>query len=187
MERIKRKKLRLENYNYSRNGAYFVTVCTKNKVCLFWEPQNKYQPIGYDSETVGAVIGRPNRKIHLSEYGRYVKEALNNIHTYYPTVHVDKYVIMPNHIHIILRIDKYFQNANEQYDGRPVTAPTISWVINHMKGYVSKQIGCSLWQRSFNDHIIRNQAEYAAYWRYIENNPINWENDKLFSNITLQG
>ncbi len=180
MERLTRKKLRLENYDYSKNGAYFVTVCTKNKMCIFWEPQNKYQPVESESNAVGAVIGRPNRKIHLSEYGKYVKESLNNIHEHYPAVYVDKYVIMPNHIHILLRIDKDWQNDNGQRGGRPMTAPTISWVINHMKGYVTKQIGFSPWQRSFNDHIIRNEKEYAAYWQYIESNPTNWQNDPLF-------
>lgn len=180
-----RKRLRLDNYDYSQSGAYFVTVCTKNKVCLFWQQHNKYQPIEPDSPVVGAVIGRPNKKIHLSEYGKYVKESLNNIHTHYPMVYVDKYVIMPNHIHIILRIDKGFQNSNEQYGGRPMTAPTVSWVINHMKGYVSKQIGFSPWQRSFNDRVIRNRNEYAAYWQHIENNPADWENDELFCSPPL--
>lgn len=186
MERLTRKKLRLENYDYSRNGAYFVTICTKNKMCIFWEHQNKWDDeIIPDHPSVGAVTGRPHGKIRLSEYGKAVKTALNNIHTYHPTVYVDKYVIMPDHIHAILRIDTDFLNNGGDNVGRPMTAPTISWVINHMKGYVTKQIGFSPWQRSFNDHIIRNENEYAAYWRYIEHNPINWENDELFCNNPL--
>ena len=186
MERYSRKPIRLINYDYCRNGAYFVTICTKNKICMFWEPQNKWKNQNIpDTPSVGAVTGRPHKKIRLSEYGRYVKESLNNIHTYYPAVFVDKYVIMPNHIHAILRIDADLKFDTDDNGGRPMTAPTISWIINHMKGYVTKQIGFSPWQRSFYDRIIRNSNEYAAFWRYIENNPVNWENDELFSNDAL--
>lgn len=186
MERRIRKKLRLENYDYSRNGAYFVTICTKDKMCIFWEPQNKWNNSNeQDIQNVGAVIGRPHTKIRLSECGKHVKISLDNIHTHYPDIHVDKYVIMPNHIHIILRIDADLKTGGNDNDGRPMTAPTISQVINHMKGYVTRQIGFSPWQRSYNDHIIRNAREYAAYWQYIENNPVNWENDELFIKNTL--
>lgn len=59
MERRTRKKLRLENYDYSQNGAYFVTVCTKNRICLLWKQQNKYQPIEPNSSAVGANTVRP--------------------------------------------------------------------------------------------------------------------------------
>lgn len=173
MERRTRKPIRLEDYDYSRNGAYFVTVCTKDKMCIFWESKNKYNPIDINVNAVGAVIGRPHTKIRLSEYGKHVKISLNNIHAHYPDVYVDKYVIMPNHIHLIIDID------NPDI-GRTQFAPTISRIIKQFKGAVTKQIGFSLWQRSFYDRIIRNGKEYSAYWQYIENNPINWESDELF-------
>lgn len=79
---------------------------------------------------------------------------------------------MPDHIHMIIDIIS-------PDIGRTQFAPTISRVIKQFKGSITKQIGFSPWQRSFNDHIIRNQAEYAAYWRYIENNPVNRENNGL--------
>jgi len=64
--------------------------------------------------------------------------------------------------------------------GRAMRAPTISTVINQMKGYVSKQIGYSIWQKLFHDHIIRNEADYIKIWRYIDENPINWQNDCFY-------
>lgn len=174
MERRTRKPIRLEDYDYSRNGAYFVTVCTKDKMCIFWEPDNKYQPIESDSTYVGANCVRPQKRIRLSEYGKIVKNELNKINSIYDnTVKISKYVIMPNHIHLIIDID------NPDI-GRTQFAPTISRIIKQFKGAVTKQIGFSLWQRSFYDRIIRNGKEYSAYWQYIENNPVNWENDELF-------
>ncbi len=176
-----RKSIRLHGYDYSRNGAYFVTVCTKNKQHYFWKNNDKYKPIspyGNGDTIVGTAIGRPQtaRKIRLSEHGWYVKKALQNINKIYPMVFVDKFVIMPDHIHVIIRIDRaYDVNSG----GRPMAVPTIAMVINQFKGYVSKRAGFHVWQSRFNDHIIRNENEYAAYWRYIEENPANWENDDL--------
>ena len=148
-----RKPNRLNGYDYSSCGAYFITVCTKDKQNLFWE-------------NVGAPIGRPS----LSEYGFVVEKAIKNIGIKYPMISVDKYVVMPNHIHIILII-----NADEY--GRPMGAPTISTVINQMKGYVTKQIGFSVWQKLYHDHIIRGQSDYDEIWRYIDENPLRWSLD----------
>ena len=182
MDRPQRKDIRLDNYDYSRSGAYFVTICTRNKMCIFWDNNDKYRPISSNIEAtekqnVGTAIGRPRNKIKLSEYGRYVKESLNNINDHYPMVYVDKYVIMPNHIHVILRIDK---PLDFELGGRPMAVPTISTVINQFKGYVSKKSGFHVWQGRFYDRVLRNEWEYRNAWQYIENNPENWENDELF-------
>ncbi len=90
-------------------------------------------------------------------------------------VYVDKYVIMPNHIHMILRID-----VLSDFDGRPMAVPTISQAINQFKGWVSKRSGFYVWQGRFHDRILRNEREYTGAWQYIENNPINWQNDKYY-------
>jgi len=85
---------------------------------------------------------------------------------------VDKYVIMPNHIHLILLIS--------DDHGRAMRAPTISTVVNQLKGYVSKQIGYSIWQKLFHDHIIRNNADYLDIWKYIDENPVRWHEDCFY-------
>ncbi|MFZ2537897.1 MAG: transposase [Oscillospiraceae bacterium] len=140
---------------------YFITICVKEKHEMLWE------------YCVGAIINRPNSQIELSEYGFIVDSAINNISKNYSDVIVDKYVIMPNHIHMILILEN---TAIE--DGRLIIAPTISTVIKQLKRYVSKQISFSLWQKSFHNHIIRNEQEYQQIGQYIETNSLKWEFDK---------
>ena len=148
MELPKRKQNRLGNYDYSQNGAYFITICTKDR-----------KPI-LSKIIVGANSVRPQ----LKEYGIIVEKAIKCIPVQYPMISVDKYVIMPDHIHILLQI-------HLKVGGRPMVAPTIERVVKQMKGYVSKQTGEPIFQRSFYDHIIRNQKDYDETWEYIENNP----------------
>lgn len=152
----KRKNIRLKDYDYSRNGAYFITICTKDKKNLLWH-------------TVGAPIARPQETPHLSDAGIIDDAAINNIPICYPNITVDKYVIMPNHIHLILMLTSE--------GGRMVRTPTISTVINQMKGFITKQAGVSLWQKLFYEHIIRNEKEYQKVWEYIDTNPLKWQDD----------
>jgi len=144
----KRKNIRLKDFDYSKNGYYFVTICTKDRKNLFWE-------------SVGADIIRP----HLSEYGKIVNTAINAIALHYPNMKIDEYVIMPDHIHMILII---YNDGN----GRMVSAPTkpLSTVIGQMKRWVSKEIGFSVWQKSYYEHIIRDDADYMIKAEYIKNN-----------------
>lgn len=140
---------------------YFITICAKNKKHIF-------------GKIVGATIGRPP-EIHLSQYGEITKYAIEQISVHYSAVSVEKYVIMPNHIHLLLLIDTYNKN------GRPMVAPTISVVIQQMKGYVSKQMGFSPWQKVFHDHIIRNEKDYEKIWEYIYTNPVKWKEDCFYT------
>lgn len=111
----RRKPNRLPNYDYSQAGYYFITLCTKDKQPLFWQP------------SVGADIIRPPQGVPLSSIGRVVDEAIRAIPAHYPNVALDKFVVMPNHIHLIL--------ALAEPDGRIISAPTkpLSTVIGSMK------------------------------------------------------
>ena len=156
----KRKTIRLKEFDYSSCGAYFITICTSDKRNHFWE-------------TVGATIGRP-QDVELTLQGKIVDEAINQIPKIYDSVLVDCYVIMPNHIHLILII-----HADE--NGRPMVAPTVSRIISQMKGYVTKRIGKSIWQKLFFDHIIRNKQDYKEHVKYIYENPLRWTYDELYT------
>ena len=123
-------------------------------------------------ENVGAIIDRP-QDIELSPYGKMVDNAIQNISSAYPTLALESYVIMPNHIHLLVRVC-----ADE--NGQPLVAPTMSQVIKQLKGIVSKQVGESIWQKSFHDHIIRNYEDYEEHLRYIYDNPIRWQYDELY-------
>lgn len=163
MEYNNRKLIRLKSYDYSSPGAYFITICTKDRKCLFWE-------------YVGAVNNRPV-STHLTPMGKIVQHCILNIEHHYPAVHVDHYVVMPNHIHLLLQIQT-------DPDGRLIIAPTISMVVKMMKREASKQIGWSIWQRGFHDHIIRGEKDYLKIWEYIENNPAKWMEDCFYTEQT---
>ena len=150
----KRKENRLNGYDYSSCGAYFITVCTKNKEKLFWH-------------NVGATCGRPDNQYELSEYGLIVQGEFESLFCAYESVRLDKYVIMPDHIHMIICI------VPDEF-GRPQVAPTVSRVIQQFKGAVTKKIGFPLWQKGYYDHIIRGQQDYDEIWQNIDENPLKW-------------
>ena len=106
-------------------------------------------------------------RVELSDVGKIVDAEIQKINTVYDAVCVDKYCIMPDHIHFILSIDT-------DENGRTQFAPTISRVIKQFKGSISKQVGRPIWQKSFYDHGIRNQQDYDEIWAYIENNPLKY-------------
>ncbi len=156
----KRKKIRLENFDYNTPGGYFITICTKNKINYFWN-------------NVGTSIARP-QEIPLNKNGKIVNIAIKNIEKIYKNITVDKYVIMPNHIHLLLQI----HSGN---GGRPMVVPTIDRVIQQTKGHITKQIGRAIWQPRFYDHVIRGEQDYLEIWQYIENNPAKWEDDEFYT------
>ena len=155
----KRKPNRLKNYDYSSIGAYFITICTENRKNYFWK-------------SVGATIGRPQNE-NLTEYGKMVDLSINNISNIYPAVVVESYVIMPNHVHLLLRI------CSDEY-GRPMVAPTIANVVKQMKGYATKKIGKSVWQKLYHDRVVRNRDEYDQIAKYICENPKLWKQDCFY-------
>ena len=149
----KRKDIRIPNFDYSTPGAYFITVCTTNRKKIFWNG-------------VGADIIRP-QNVPLSSIGKIVEQGILQMASHYKNISVDKYCVMPDHIHLILCIEP-------DIDGRMISAPTVSTVVGSMKRWVSKQIGRPIWQKSFYDHGIRNQQDYDEIWQYIENNPLKY-------------
>ncbi len=165
-----RKEIRLKNYDYSQNGLYFITICTKDKIPYLCEI--KGVPM-----SVGADIIRPI--VYKTEIGRIAEESINKICEHYEDVRVVKYCIMPDHIHLIIEI---MRDNIPTDSGRMISAPTISVIIGSFKRYVSKNSGIKIWQRSYYDHIIRNKKEFIEICRYIENNPLNWINNKFNQN-----
>ena len=146
-----RKRNRLCNYDYGQNGAYFITICTKDRKQIL-------------SKIVGDGFPVPNLP------GRIAEEMIEQVMIRYPSVSVDKYVIMPDHIQLLLRIEG---------TGNP--SPTLGNVIGWYKYQTTKRInqtdatqGLQVFQRSYYDHVIRNQQDYDSVWEYIENNPRKW-------------
>ena len=161
MDLANRKPNRLLGFEYTTDYGYFITICAKNRQNLFWKD-------------VGADSIRPQTSSHLSAAGLIVQSTIESISVFYPACFVDKYCIMPNHVHLILL-------PPSQDSGRILSAPTISTIIGQMKRAASKAIGYPIWQKSFYDHIIRGEQDYREIWQYIENNPIKWEQDRFFT------
>ena len=159
MDLPQRKHPRLKSYDYSTPGAYFITICTQNKKCLL-------------SQIVGRGLA-PAETV-LTACGQVAKQQLLMIPSRYPGTAIEHFVIMPNHIHLLLRV------CADEY-GRPLVAPTMSRVVKQLKGVVSKQAGISIWQKSFHDHIIRNREDYEEHSRYIYENPMRWYYDELYA------
>ncbi len=162
MDLPKRKPTRLKDYDYNTSGAYFITICTHNKQKILCNI------VG------GGAFDAP--KITLSKTGEIVKKYIlstNNIHG----ITVDKYVIMPNHIHLILLVE----NENGPSWAPSPTNNTISHTVSTLKRFVNKEIGQNIFQRSFHDHIIRDEKDYLKIWNYIDINPQKWEEDCFYT------
>lgn len=155
MELPNRKKNRLDNFDYSQNGMYFITICTQNRKQILCDI------VG------GGAHDAP--KIKLSKCGVIVEKYIlstNNI----PGITVEKYVIMPDHIHLLLSVRN---NDGTSWAPSP-TNFLIPHTISTLKRLINKEIGMNIFQRSYYDHIIRNQHDYEETWKYIDNNPTNW-------------
>ena len=156
----RRASNRLMGYNYSNDGMYFITICARNRECIF---------------------GRINEKeMRLNEYGEIIKQSWRWLEEQYDYVQLDKYVIMPNHLHGIIII-------NNNCRGGSRTAPTtktLGRLIGAFKTVSTKYVNClrktptmPIWQRSFYDHIIRSEKSLHKIRKYIVNNAVGWQFD----------
>ena len=166
----KRKEIRLENYDYSEPGAYFITICTKSKEKLLWDGELDVQ--NFDWELVGEHSVRP-QNLPLSKIGIVVEENLKKWNDTFENVYLSSYVIMPNHLHIMVVILSKRSGCTE-------CPPTISTMVRFFKGSITKQIGANIWQQSFYDHVIRDKNDYEEISKYIYENPLKWEFDELY-------
>lgn len=158
METKKRKTHRLKGFNYSSSAVYFVTVCVKERKKIL-------------SKIVGdGVYDIP--KIILSNYGKTAEKYIKLMNSKYENVCVEKYVIMPNHIHLLIHITGMTRFGSSQAPN-PTNA-IIPKFISLFKRYTNRELGQNIWQRSFYDHIIRDENDYIEHLRYIENNPFLW-------------
>ena len=175
-KRNRRNSLRLPGYDYSQPGAYFVTIVTHQRECLF-----------------GEVV---DGEMQLNEYGMIAKERWLAIPRHFPNVELGAFVIMPNHGHgIIIITDKVVGVVGAQHAAplRPVPlqsqqpnvkSGSLSAIIRSYKSAVTKYIHQidefspeKIWQRGFHDRIIRNEDEWSSIHLYIETNPANWQED----------
>jgi REP element-mobilizing transposase RayT len=197
---LHRRSLRLKGYDYSQEGAYFVTICAHSKACLF-----------------GDVIGS---EMKVNELGRKVQAVWDDLPVHYPHVATDAFEVMPNHVHgvIVIRAGgceaagyppAHAVGFNPDHAERRAglkpdhaerraglkPAPTVqhglSEIIRGFKTFSARRInefretsGATVWQRNYYDHIIRNDADYNRIAEYIANNPQRWAEDSLHPAFT---
>ncbi|MBQ8835142.1 MAG: transposase [Oscillospiraceae bacterium] len=162
MEYVKRKNIRLPDYDYSQEGGYFVTVCTHERRC-----------------TLSHIIPgteQDRARVSLSDLGKIADEILLSLPERYGFV-LDACVIMPNHIHIIIM-------------KRTVAAAKVGQFVGAFKSSVSTRwykecdrrgnVAGKLWQRNYYDHVLRNEADHLEKLRYIDENPDKWQMDELY-------
>lgn len=159
---VNRKSNRLKEYNYSQNGMYFITICSDNKQCFFC----KIVECG--------ILDAP--KIEYSEYGEIIKNQIDCMNEMYDNINVEKYIIMPNHLHLIIEI----KNNNGASRTPHPTNTILSSFVGTLKRFTNRKAGKNLWQRSFYDHIIRDDEDYITKAQYIENNPAKWQEDEYY-------
>ena len=142
-----RKNPRMKSIDYTSVNYYFITICTWDKQCVFGK------------------VGQPN------ELGEIAEQGLCNIADHFSGVRMDKYIVMPNHVHGIVAVERQ--------------GVSLSTLIGQYKSFVSREIHkidpqLRVWQTSFHDHVIRNQKEYQQIWLYIDANVSNWEKDCFY-------
>jgi len=160
-----RKQIRLKKYDYSQEGVYFVTICSKDRKNIF------------SKIVVGE--GLAPSLVELTSIGKIIDRQWRGINFEYKNIEIDKFIIMPNHIHGIVLI--------KRAGARP--APTLNEIIGsfkskciteYLKFIKDKDLKISgrIWQRSFFDHIIREDKSLREIRKYIVNNPANWHLDE---------
>ena len=178
-----RKNLRLPDFDYSLPGIYFVTIVTQDRKLLFGKV--------VDGETV------------LNEVGLMVKEVIDQIPEHYPRIHIEVFVIMPNHVHILFHISEVVAGPRDCHSNKTMTGqpqgvdPTknhlsLPEIVHRIKSLSTNRyiLGVKdknwprfenrLWQRNYYEHIIRSERDYQAIYDYIIANPLNWEKDEEY-------
>lgn len=123
------------------------------------------------------ALGAPQiPQIKLSEYGKFVRKEIEEMQNYYAEITICKYVIMPNHVHMIIIIDR--EDGGAPRASRPTML--IPRIVAITKKKVNKSIGFNLWQDGYYDHIIRTESDYNRICQYIDENPLKWHEDEYF-------
>ena len=165
----RRTNNRLIGYDYSQTGYYYVTICTKNRECIFGKIQN--------TKYVGA--GLAPARIKLTKIGQIIDTNWRNIPNQYDNIQIDEYTIMPNHIHGILIKRATARVAPTSSLGQIIGSFKSKCVIDYLKCIQKNNLNkfAKIWQRSFYDHVIRNEISLHKTREYIIGNPLTWQSD----------
>ena len=163
---FRHKSIRIQGYDYSQPGTYFITICTSQKKMLFGEVTHGI--------------------IHLSKLGEIARQELEQISLKFSKIHLDVFVVMPNHIHILITISANgtsIQTTNSEAFRHPVPG-SIPTIVRAYKAAVTRQAAMrrdiyisEVWQRNYYEHVVRTEREKEQIYAYIVSNPDQWDSD----------
>lgn len=165
-----RRSIRLRGYDYTAAGAYFITICTQDRECLFGHVKDA--------------------SVHYNPFGKIAAECWQQIPDHFPNVRLDEWVVMPNHVHGIIVIVSGTHAVGRTHASplRVYRGPdrgSIGAIVGSYKSAVTKRInvlrgkpGERVWQREYHDRIIRNDDEWERIRWYIRRNPEKWDSDR---------
>ena len=161
----KRKSTRLKTFDYNSIGAYFITICTEDREKIL-------------SRIVGGDVLDAPKSVELLPYGKIADKFINQLSDFCKNINVDRYVIMPNHIHIMLMV-----HGNGASRTSPPTRQhsSVSQFVSTLKRFCNKEYDQNIWQRGFYEHVIRNREDYEEHLKYIYENPFRWYYDELYT------
>jgi putative transposase len=157
-----RRSIRLPEYDYTQTGAYFVTVVTYGRDCLF-----------------GAVV---DGEMQLNDFGKITDKCWRAIPEHFPSVELGAYVIMPNHVHGIIIISAVGARHASPLPPNGPAPHSLGAIVGSFKSAVTKRIGreynaIGIWQRNYYEHIIRNDHDLQRITDYIHANLLRWNDD----------
>ena len=174
MEPPQRKPNRIKGYDYSQSGAYFITICTQDRKKIL-SKISVGTPLPGCPETVCIDNGHPRTGVPTVEllwHGEIADKYIRQMDEFYEQLSVDHYVIMPDHIHLLITIHKSIGHSGT---GVPTRTSEIARFVGTFKRFCNKEFGENIWQGRYYDHVVRNQQDYEEIWEYIENNPTKWQ------------
>ncbi len=180
-KRQHRRSFRLEGYDYAEAGAYFVTIVTRDRACMFGDV--------VINTTVEATHTLPLRNaascagiVRLNEFGEIARRCWTEIPDHFPFVELDAFVIMPNHVHGIVVINTTVGATHASPGPKP---GSIAAIVGSYKSAVSRRVnalremtGVLVWQSNYYEHVVRNERGLNRIREYIQNNPARWATDK---------
>ena len=168
MELPKRKPNRLKFYDYSTPGAYFVTICVEGKRCIL------------GNIVGGGALDAPH--VQFTHIGHIVRQNIESGNCI-PGIRVDKFIIMPNHIHLILFVEGTLDGGTSRSPS-PTNA-MVPHFVSTLKRFCHRDAGERFFQRSYHDHVIRGEKDYLKIWEYIDTNPARWHEDCFYEEDLL--
>ena len=156
-EMKRRKTMRLKTADYNQPGRYFFTLCTKKRECIL--------------SRVVAENPLEEPTIQLLPYGKIVEKYIEQLQSFYGYVTISRYVIMPNHIHLLILL---YPISDKEEQSQTVQNSVLSRFLSTFKRFCNKECGENIWQNRSYDHIIRSEQDYEKHLNYICANPTNW-------------